>query len=828
MIYFCAQKNRRALVLQNPTLNGIDYLEVAGVSGCGQQLAVTLLKDARSVVLTPANIMLTGGAPVSVVSVLPGTSDAPFVLTVNLNQSGDFSTYQLQFVAAAGITDPPDGFDPQLSTVSFSFKAGCPTPADCLPDNCCPSTPQAAPDINYLAKDYGGFRQVMLDRLSVLLPSWTETHAADLGVAMVETLAYAADHLSYQQDAVSTEAYLGTARSRISLRRHAKLVDYQIGEGCNACTWVALTTTEDDIFVPAGTTFYVLQPGVPVAVRWNDFAAQQLAQSTQPIFASKQDATLFLEQNEMNFYAWGDADCCLPPGATEATLVSHLTTLNAGDVLLFEEVLGPDTGDAADANPANRWVVLLTSVTITDYKGRPLVDPLNGEPITRITWSAGDALPFPLCISSTTDTAHQSKPVYGVTVARGNIVPADHGTWINSELLVEVPPAPPAPVAGGGCNCGANATVTAPLPRYYPELAQSPLTFSPKFYGFSPIPNGLAAASAFLAPDASQATPQISLVSSDNALWLPLPDLLSSDDTDNVFVVEVERNGSAFLRFGDNQYGRAPQAGLSFSATYRVGNGSAGNIGRDSLGHVVLGPSFVSAPGTISAVRNPLAAAGGVDPENMNHIVQYAPFSYQNQLRCVTEADYGDAAAQLNTVREARGTLRWTGSWYTAFVSIDPFGNISTSLTKDITSRLNLLRMAGTDLEVEGAKIVGLRIEMEICVDPEHFQGAVYDALLDVFVTGNRCSGQSGLLNAANFSFGETVYTSPLIAAAQAVEGVLSATITVFARMDAPPGGIDGVAQGYLTMGRLEIPHCDNDPNQLDHGIFVLHMDGGK
>ena len=53
MIYFCAQKNRRALVLQNPTLNGIDYLEVAGVSGCGQQLAVTLLKDARSVVLTP-------------------------------------------------------------------------------------------------------------------------------------------------------------------------------------------------------------------------------------------------------------------------------------------------------------------------------------------------------------------------------------------------------------------------------------------------------------------------------------------------------------------------------------------------------------------------------------------------------------------------------------------------------------------------------------------------------------------------------------------------------------------------------------------------------
>ncbi len=68
-------------------------------------------------------------------------------------------------------------------------------------------------------------------------PAWTETHAADLGVALVEALAYAADHLSYQQDAVSTEAYIGTARSRISLRRHARLVDYQISEGCNARTW---------------------------------------------------------------------------------------------------------------------------------------------------------------------------------------------------------------------------------------------------------------------------------------------------------------------------------------------------------------------------------------------------------------------------------------------------------------------------------------------------------------------------------------------------------------------------------------------------------------
>ncbi len=64
-----------------------------------------------------------------------------------------------------------------------------------------------------------------------------------------------------------------------------------------------------------------------------------------------QDSVLYLAQNEMNFYTWGDANCCLPPGATQATLEGTLTTLAAGDMLIFEEVLGPDTGAARGRRP---------------------------------------------------------------------------------------------------------------------------------------------------------------------------------------------------------------------------------------------------------------------------------------------------------------------------------------------------------------------------------------------------------------------------------------------------------------------------------------------
>jgi predicted phage baseplate assembly protein len=334
-----------------------------------------------------------------------------------------------------------------------------------------------------------------------------------------------------------------------------------------------------------------------------------------------------------------------------------------------------------------------------------------------------------------------------------------------------------------------------------------------------------APASQFLAPSSSgtsRALPQIAVHDDQGQVWQVLDDLLSSNDSQRVCVLEIEYTGRAFLRFGDGQYGMAPELGMDFLVRYRVGNGSAGNIGRDALAHILTNVQGVV------AVRNPLAAAGGVDPETMEQIRQQAPFAFRTQLRAVTEDDYGAMAQQGPAIREARGTLRWTGSWYTAFVSIDtvaPSGPDAALLAATQT-RLNLFRMAGVDLEVEGAVIVGLRIEINICVDPDFFQTDVETALLQLFTTGNLCTGQAGMLNPDNFTFGQTIYTSPFIAAAQGVQGVTAATMTVFQRMDDP--SIDGVALGYLTMGRLEIARCDNDPNRLDHGILIFHMDGGK
>jgi len=970
MIYFCSQKNRRALVLQHPTLNGIDYLEVATEGGnCGKQLVITLLKPGGNLAIGVSQVSITGGASskaqAKVLSVDGPTDAAPRLITIELDHSGDFSTYTLSLTADPTTPDPPPGIDPQLAKVTFSFKAGCPAIGDCVPDTCCPPDDSPEPDINYLAKDFAGFRQVMLDRMAVLVPDWKETHESDVGIALIEALAYDADHLSYQQDAVGTEAYIGTARSRISLRRHARLVDYKVNEGSNARVWVYMECAKnaDAVFIPAGTMVFPHVYGLPTLVAPQSPQAGMLLRGTLG-FATMQDASLYKEQNQIIIYTWKDSNCCLAPGATEATLEGKLTTLHPGSVLIFEEVKGPKTGDSDDANPKNRWAVRLTGVRTTDHLGADLVDPLNGEPITQITWDPNDALPFPLCISSSTDGQHGSRPLNAVSVARGNIIPADHGIWRDQALdgtfaltnglanvhgtganftsflqvgqwlvfasdptqtfyqisaiadddhltlsttyaglttlstsaavvedLGTVPDPPAGAVAENSCSCKELPNLPVPRPRYFPKLDKSPVTFAYPgivlLNGFVSINNGsnivlgtdtafttdlkagqwivfaadltqtfyqvsaissdfrltLAVpyagvtspasrvtaastipASQFLAPSpsAARALPQLRVQDDQGQTWTVVDDLLSSNDSQRACVLEIERDGAAFLRFGDNEYGMAPEPGMDFHALYRAGNGAIGNIGQDSFGHVIT-----TATG-VASVRNPLPAAGGVDGETMDQIRRTAPFAFRTQLRAVTENDYGFQAEQDSVIREARGTLRWTGSWYTAFVSLDTAAESGpdTALVLATKKRLNLLRMMGVDLQVEGAIIVGLRIEMNICVAADYFQADVEAALLQLFTSGNRCSGQPGLLAPQNFTFGETIYTSPLISAAQSIQGVVSATMTVFQRMDNP--SINGVAQGFLTMGRLEIARCDNDPNRIDHGIFVLHMDGGK
>ncbi|WP_321796806.1 putative baseplate assembly protein [Caballeronia sp. J97] len=848
MTFHCCDQRRLEVIKLHGSDNGIEFLEVldkAAPPGAPRQqtLFVRLLRSGFT--LTPDNLRITGGERIATVGVvwcasadalppqaephLADTVDDPsHTLVIRTDSSGDRSTYTLAIVANSGSDDPPAGFDPKLSSIGFSFKVECASDYDCGATPACPPASGGTPDIDYLARDYPGFRRLMLDRLSLLAPGWAERSAADVGVTLVELLAYAADNLSYRQDAIANEAYLATARRRVSVRRHARLVDYRMHEGCNARVFVHFQVTGKNIALAQGTALLTQMPKLDTAVKPASPALRDAIAAGALVFETAHDATLDEALNELPFYTWGDLGCCLPRGSTRATLRKHVSPLATGDILVFEEITSPTTLVDADADRAHRWAVRLTSVTFASDPSGGLFDevPDNApRDVTEIAWDAADALPFALCVSVAAD------PGVKISVARGNIVLADHGMSIANEPLGDVPtstltiaPATPA----GACIKPDPAPVP---PRYRPALANAPLTHGFDLAGLLAVPvaqdEAWWPASSLLAIAARDATPRIaSLTATLGAVtepWTPRRDLLESGGDASDFVVEIEDDGTARLRFGDDVNGKRPDAGTRFTIGYRAGNGVAGNVGADAVTHVVTTIS-----GAFDAVRNPLPAAGGVDPEDIEAVRRDAPQAFRTQERAVTPADYAAAAERRADVQRAAATFRWTGSWYTVFVTADRFGGgaVDALFASRLRRHLERFRMAGYDIEVNGPRNIALDVALHVCVKPDYFRADVLAAVQTALSSGVLSDGTPGVFHPDNFTFGQPVYLSRVVAAAQRIEGVDAVRPEVFQRLVNPSP--TSLADGVIAIGDLEIAQLANNPNFPERGRLTVHAGGGK
>lgn len=837
-LYHCCDENRRSAVDAHPSLNGIDFLEVldsdapAG-SPPKQTLLVRMLKPAP-VGLTADNVAIIGGEriadpPVEWVAVadappvaltnqaerdyLTALASPENVLVVRTEVAGDFSTYCLRLQIGALDENPPPGIDPRLAQVDFSFRVECPSDFDCAPVRDCPEPDEAPIDIDYLVRDYTGFRRLMLDRLSQLLPSWRNRSAADLGVTLTEAVAYLADQYAYWQDAVASEAYLETARKRASLRRHALMVDYRIGEGRTARVWIQVAVEGDAVPLDAETAkFFTTVGGVPAQFASGTREHTRVLNARPLVFEPILDAIFFEAHNALFFYTWGDERCCLPAGATEATLREHFPDLAAGDLLVFEEVMGPLTGESEDADPAHRHVVRLTSAEATS-------DPLNDQEITRIQWHEEDALPFALCLSAVTDADHDSTFLEDVSLARGNLVLADFGDTRPPEDLGAVQESGLVyPTGKTADRCDPVTPMPVP-PRYRPRLAAGPVTQAPRSEA-AEAPSATTSLAAEV-----EVFPQIWLDSDEGGQierWVARNDLLISDGSERHFVVETETDLSASLRFGDDRHGRRPEVGAAFTASYRVGNGLAGNVGQEAISHLLIDDT------RILAVRNPLAATGGKDPESAAQIRRRAPQAFRKQERAVTPADYAEVTERAASVQQAAATPRWTGSWHSMFITVDQESGRSLSAEEeaDLVRHVEPFRMAGHDLEFNDPSFVSLELDLRVCVERRYFRADVKQALLAVLSSARQADGRLGIFHPDNFSFGQTFYLSPIYAAARSVPGVDSVQITRFQRQGEPDP--KPLADEFMAFGRLEIPRLANNPNFPEQGVLRLEMVGGK
>ena len=147
-------------------------------------------------------------------------------------------------------------------------------------------------------------------------------------------------------------------------------------------------------------------------------------------------------------------------------------------------------------------------------------------------------------------------------------------------------------------------------------------------------------------------------------------------------------------------------------------------------------------------------------------------------------------------------------------------------MSKTLKRGLERYRLAGQDLEIDSPQYVSLEIALTVCVDPAYFMSDVEQALLQLLSNRILPNGQKGLFYPDNFTFGQTVYLSPLYAAARSVAGVTAVTATTFQ----PQGVATGqyLDAGEMKLAALQIARLDNDRNFPDHGQLTLLMEGGK
>jgi len=108
--------------------------------------------------------------------------------------------------------------------------------------------------MDYTARDFDSIRGELLKISETLTPAWTDKQPGDIGVTILEAVAYLGDILSYNLDRTANESYLATAQTRESVVDILRLIGYELQPPSPATVTMMVRTNIDNVTLPAGFT----------------------------------------------------------------------------------------------------------------------------------------------------------------------------------------------------------------------------------------------------------------------------------------------------------------------------------------------------------------------------------------------------------------------------------------------------------------------------------------------------------------------------------------------------------------------------------------------
>jgi hypothetical protein len=797
------------------------------------------------------------------------------ILDLTVTPIGDYSTYTLHLQHS--------NLDPIFSQIPFKFRPGC------FNINCAPGwepapEPKQAPLIDYLAKDYDSFKHTMITAMMERVPGWQVTSEADLDQVLIDLFSAAGDELSDFQDRVMNEAYLGTARKRVSMARHARLMDYHIHQGNQASTWLALELNDDE------------QLNLP-----DNFAVwtgDQTKSASSKVFLSSESRCL-LASISLDFLSELDAaDFSLD--LKEELEDKGITTSDSNVEIIVEDTVEEteeETEEEAEEETGRRWIIndidMGKKYFVREEEGQLNVYAAHMHYLLNrmglYTWE--DSIPAlkagsvtadlqvtPDCnqanAEAVRDMIREGKVKYlliqeALNPATGKpggtdpgkrqllkLITGDKGAealedpmnnkwfvrvrWEEKDKLkhnycftVDCPEGKKENISFFNGNLvevfhGEPVNITFKEPGERLEENEYTYEQTEKWGTICRLPHGPLAYKN--TPPGGEIPPRSTLevtveVDEVSDPWEEVSSLVHSDnsaESGDHFVVETDEQAKSLIRFGNDINGRKLPEKASVHCWYQMGTGLDGNIGADTL----INYDNTLFPG-IKTTWNPFDVINGRAPEPEEEILRRAPRAYRaRQLRAVTLRDYVNRAEELEEVARAAARYAWTGSWRTVRVTIDPAGTtqLEPEVKEKVARHLEAVRLIGEDLEIRPPRFVPLEITVILCIHHQYWRDDIEYILEQEFSQGYLPNGRTGFFHPDNWTFGQPLRTSQIIGRVQSVKGV-DHVISVFMKRwnESTPGTGD-----MIEVGPNEIIRVRNHPDHMEEGSITFDVRGGR
>jgi uncharacterized phage protein gp47/JayE len=259
--------------------------------------------------------------------------------------------------------------------------------------------------------------------------------------------------------------------------------------------------------------------------------------------------------------------------------------------------------------------------------------------------------------------------------------------------------------------------------------------------------------------------------------WTEVDSLALSDPDAKEYYTQRDADEKITVFFGDDSQGKVPPNGAEIIARYRVGGGTRGNLGPNTI-TIINSPILHQGMPITVGVTNPEAASGGADRESAEHAKAHGPLQLRALNRCVTEEDYKTLAEGYTGVARAKCSPREPQTYRLVDLYIVPHGGglPSDTLKSGLQSYLEEKKMVNDILTVKDPQYVSIDVQGTVYVKPSYVRTVVEAAVLEVL-------DDFFAYDSDYADFGQGIFLSDLYRLLDEVEGVDHVDLDKLARV---------------------------------------------